>query len=271
MTDKLRHDLPTVTLRSSDGMDYLHEQMRQLTRGVEETVQRLQQREREVLRAEQMAAVGQLAAGVAHELRNPLTAVKMLVQTSREDMEIRGLPAEDLQVIEKEIRRLEQSLQTFLDFARPPRMERHATKIEDIVEEALALTAGRARLQKVNVDFRRPERSITLHADAAQLRQLVVNLILNGFDVMPRGGRILLSLSQDASGQVELEVQDTGPGIDPTLMPRLFEPFVSGKETGLGLGLVLSRRIAEAHGGTLTGVNLPGGGARFVLKMPAAA
>lgn len=266
-TDKLRHELPTVTLRASEGMDYLHEQMTHLMREVEQTVERLQQREHEVLRAEQLAAVGQLAAGVAHELRNPLTAVKMLVQTSREDMETRGLPAEDLHIIEKEIRRLETSLQTFLDFARPPRMQRRCVQMEDIVEEALALTMGRARKQKVTVDFHRANDALELDADPEQLRQLLVNLILNALDSLQGSGHLILQASV-ANGQVELQVRDNGPGIKAELLPRLFEPFASGKETGLGLGLVVSRRIAEAHGGSLEGRNLDQGGACFTLRLP---
>src|SRR5262245_8702713 len=113
--DKLREELPTVTVTRGDGIDYLHSQMQSLVRDIEEVIERLQQRDRELLRAEQMAAVGQLAAGVAHELRNPLTAVKMLVQNSRVELAQRGLPAEDLGIIEQELRRIERSLQSFLD------------------------------------------------------------------------------------------------------------------------------------------------------------
>jgi len=267
-TDKLRHELPTVTLNASEGMDYLHEQMQQLMREVEQTVARLQQREREVLRAEQMAAVGQLAAGVAHELRNPLTAVKMLVQMSREDFEQRGLPAEDLQIIEKEIRRLESSLQTFLDFARPPRMEKRPFDILAVVNEALTLTSGRAKKQNVQVELRPTREAVWIEGDSAQARQLLVNLIMNALDAMPQGGVLQLQAQVNGHEELELQVRDNGPGIAAELLPRLFEPFVSGKETGLGLGLVVSRRIAEAHGGTLIGANLPTGGANFLLRLP---
>src|SRR5262249_30832819 len=147
--DKLREELPTVTITRGGGIDHLHEQMQTLVRNIEHVVERLQQRNQEVLRAEQMAAVGQLAAGVAHELRNPLTAVKMLVQNSREDMHERGLPVEDLRIIEQEIRRLEQRLRAFLDFARPPKMERQHVDLVNLLQSALELIGGRAQQQNV--------------------------------------------------------------------------------------------------------------------------
>jgi signal transduction histidine kinase len=271
---KLRQELPAVIVARGDDMEQLHEQMKGLVRQIEEVVERLQQREREVLRAEQLAAVGQLAAGVAHELRNPLTAVKMLVQASREDLQARGLPAEDLEVIEQEIRRLERSLQTFLDFARPPRTERRSVNLGSVVAEALALVGGRAKKQKVAAAFVPPEPPVWLDADAAQLRQLFVNLMMNSLDAMPQGGRLEAMLAVSGSrgaaggGEVEVCILDTGTGIAQDLLPRLFQPFVSSKETGLGLGLVVSRRIAEAHGGTLDAARRAGGGACLTLRLP---
>jgi two-component system sensor histidine kinase HydH len=267
--DKLKHDLPTVTINQGDGIDYLHDQMQSLLREIEQMVEKLHQREREILRAEQMAAVGQLAAGVAHELRNPLTAVKMLVETSREDLEKRGVPAEDLQIIEHEIRRLEGSLQTFLDFARPPRMERRRLDLAPVLEQALALIGGRAKKQGVQVEFLSSP-PVALDADSEQLRQLLVNLCMNALDVMPTGGTLKVRVRPLPGHLVAVEVCDSGPGISPDIYPRLFTPFVSGKETGLGLGLVLSRRIAEDHGGTLTASNHPDGGACLTLTLPTA-
>jgi signal transduction histidine kinase len=102
------------------------------------------------------------------------------------------------------------------------------------------------------------------------MQQLLVNLALNALDAMPQGGSLDVSLGAPVHDQVELRVRDTGPGIAPALLPRLFEPFVSSKETGLGLGLVVSRRIAESHGGNLWVTNPPHGGACFVLRLPVA-
>jgi signal transduction histidine kinase len=267
-TNKLSQDLPPVAVAEEGDLLLLHDQMQGVVRDIEQVVGQLQQREREVLRAEQLAAVGQLAAGVAHELRNPLTSIKMLVQTGREEIEARGLPADDLDIIELEIRRMEKCLQTFLDFARPPRLERRPLDLAQPVERTLALVAGRARKQHVRTEFTPPEPPVVVDADPEQLQQLLVNLALNALDAMPQGGVLEVGIGTPDRGQVELHVRDTGAGISPELLPRLFKPFVSGKETGLGLGLVISRRIAEGHGGTLHAVNRPEGGACFVLRLP---
>jgi signal transduction histidine kinase len=268
--DKLGYDLPTVTITQGDGITHLHEQMQSVLREIEQMIERLQQREREVLRAEQLAAVGQLAAGVAHELRNPLTAVKMLVEASREDLEARGLPAEDLAIIEQEVRRLERSLQSFLDFARPPRLEWHAVDLGSLIDAALALVGGRARKQQVAVHFVPPTPAVQLQADGAQLRQLLVNVAMNALDAMPQGGRLSVNVQRLTLERpyVEVHVQDSGPGIAEAILPRLFQPFVSGKETGLGLGLVVSRRIANEHGGNLWAMNQLQGGACLILRLP---
>jgi signal transduction histidine kinase len=265
---KLRQPLPTVTLTADGDLQQVNEHMHGVVREIERVVAQLQQREREVLRADQLVAVGQMAAGVAHELRNPLTSIKMLVQANREEAEARGLPAEDLQIIEQEIRRMERCLQTFLDFARPPQPERRPVSLAALVERMLTLVEGRARKQHVTLHFTPPTTPVIVEVDADQIQQLLVNLALNALDAMPQGGSLDVSLGAPVHGQVELRVRDTGPGIAPALLPRLFEPFVSGKETGLGLGLVVSRRIAESHGGNLWVTNPPQGGACFVLRLP---
>jgi two-component system sensor histidine kinase HydH len=267
---KLSQPLPTVILTEGGDLHHVNEQLQGLLRQIERVVEQLQQREREVLRADQMVAVGQMAAGVAHELRNPLTAIKMLVQANREEAEAHGLPAEDLQMIEQEIRRMERCLQTFLDFARPPKPERRPVSLATLVDRTFALVEGRARKQHVTLHFAHPTTPVLVEADADQMQQLLVNLVLNALDAMPRVGSVEVSLGAPVHGQIELRVRDTGPGIAPELLPRLFEPFVSSKETGLGLGLVVSRRIAESHGGNLWVTNPPYGGACFVLRLPVA-
>lgn len=224
---------------------------------------------RSMLRAEELAEVGQIAAGMAHELRNPLTSIKMLVQVDRERAEARGLPADDLFAIEQEIRRMEGRLNAFMDFARPPRSERRLIDLVPVVEETIALVGGRAQKQRVALEFRRPEGPVLAEADAEQIRQLLVNLALNALDVMPRGGVLEFKLGPPVDGQADLHVRDTGPGIAPRHLGRLYEPFFTSKETGLGLGLVVSQRIARDHGGSLRARNRPEGGACFTLRLPA--
>jgi signal transduction histidine kinase len=268
--DKLGQDLPTVTLIEDGDLHGLHHHMKGVVQEIERVVEQLQQRERELIRADQMAAVGQLAAGVAHELRNPLTSIKMLVQKNRRAAGAAGLPADNLKIIEHEIRRMERCLQTFLDFSRPSKPERRLTDLSTLIEHTFGLIEGRARNQQVRLQFNHPVDSSAVEVDADQIQQLLINLALNALDAMPRGGTLTFELAAGSMGHVELRASDTGCGISTTVMPRLFSPFVSGKETGLGLGLVVSRRIAEDHGGSLTANNRPGGGAYFTLRIPAA-
>jgi signal transduction histidine kinase len=192
----------------------------------------------------------------------------MLVQAAQEEDEAGGLTGEDLRVIEGEVRRLERSLQTFLDFARPPKPQRRPVEVVAIVQRVLGLVRGRAEKQRVNVRVEAPPGGLTLTADPDQLQQVFVNLALNALDAMPAGGALTFAVRQHGE-TAEFEVADTGPGVPKAIMPRLFEPFVSGKETGLGLGLVISRRIVEDHGGSLAAANRPAGGASFFLRLPA--
>jgi len=267
-SDLLGQELPAVEWdpaagRPGDGAD-------DLVLRVEQVVQKLHQREREVRRAERLAALGQLAAGVAHEVRNPLAAVILLVETGRRDPTAGGLTDEDLDLIEQELHRIERSLRAFLDYARPPRLEPKACDLADVVRDAAALTRARADQQLVAVRLDLPTTTVPLHADAEQLRQVVLNLLLNAIDVMPNGGEVSVAVAHPDGRCAELTVADGGPGISAQVLPRLFEPFVSGKDTGLGLGLVVSKRIVEDHGGTIRGENRPGGGATFVVRLPAA-
>ncbi|MGH7225328.1 MAG: sensor histidine kinase, partial [Gemmataceae bacterium] len=259
---RLNSELSPLRLDSDSDASAMMRQLQGISDEIERVFARLHQREREVLRAEQLAAVGQVAAGVAHELRNPLTSVKMLVQTGLEGQTPTGLPADDLAIIEKEIRRMEACIQTFLDFARPPSAERRRIDLLAVVRRAIVLLEGRARRQNVVVKTELPSAPIELFIDGEQIHQVLVNLILNALDAMPHGGTLSLRvylLSDPPRAAIRLH--DTGPGIAATIRVRLFEPFVSGKETGLGLGLSICRRLLEAHGGSISGENAPEGGA----------
>jgi signal transduction histidine kinase len=286
---RLNRTLGSVTLEEEGdvaSLPDLHRRVQEIVREIERVINELQQREREVLRAEQLAAVGQVAAGVAHEIRNPLTSIKMLVQTGLEG-QAAGLAAEDLSVIENEVRRMQQCIQVFLDFARPPTPERRDADLTEVLRRALALVEGRARRQKVTMNVEAPTIPLVVRIDPEQIHQVLVNLLLNALDALPHGGvvniQILLNETKNAANGsveaagdvcqsrnhwVEVTIRDSGAGIGPRISRRLFEPFVSSKETGLGLGLSICKRLIEDHGGTIRGGNLAQGGAEFAFTLP---
>jgi signal transduction histidine kinase len=267
---RLKGEIAPVTLEGPHDLADLDKQMQHVIDKIEHVVEQLQQREREILRAEQLAAVGQVAAGVAHELRNPLTSVKMLVQTGLEGPQPAGLPPDDLSVIEHEVRRMEACIQTFLDFARPPSSERRPTDLLGVVRRALSLVEGRARKQRVTIETEMPAAPVDVPIDAEQIHQVLLNLLLNALDALPHGGTIGVTVRGPTADRpaARVNIVDTGAGIAPHIKERLFQPFVSSKETGLGLGLSICQRLIEAHGGAITGDNTLDGGAVFSFTLP---
>jgi signal transduction histidine kinase len=272
---KLSEVVGPITLSAGGGLAELEGTLRKMAWQIGTVVERLQQSQREVLRAEQLAAVGQLAAGMAHEVRNPLMAMKVLVQSAALRPDDAGLTGRDLVVLEEEITRLERLTRTFLDFARPPQLEKRTFDLRGVLEQAVGLVSGRAGHQGVAVACRLPEAPAPVHADMGQVRQVVLNLLLNALDALPNGGTVTVTLSSTAPagdgagrGWLTVAVADCGAGLPPELGEHIFEPFVSTKETGLGLGLSICKRIVEAHGGAITAANRPEGGAEFNVRLP---
>lgn len=179
-----------VTFSHTGDLAEIDTGLRELEQDIEEVVERLQQRETELLRSEQLAKVGQLAAGVAHELRNPLMPMKILVQAALERGDGVGLSGRSLQVIDEEISRLEQSIQGFLDYARPPLPDKAVADLREIVTGTVELVTGRAHQQAVEVQIQLPEKEVLAEVDRGQIRQLLLNLFLNAIDALPSGGTI---------------------------------------------------------------------------------
>jgi signal transduction histidine kinase len=265
---------------SAGELGQLENVVRLISERVEAIVDRLREHERKALAAEQLAAVGQLAAGMAHELRNPLTSMKMLVQgalagsSSDADGALDGwgspgLRGRDLAVLEEEITRLEHLTQSFLDFARPPAPEKRTMDVRPLVEQTLAFVAGRVAAAAARVELVAPPTPVSAPIDPGQFRQVLLNLLLNALDALVGGGVITIVLKCEGDGWLTLQVADTGSGLPAALGERIFDPFTTTKETGAGLGLPICKRIAEVHGGTITAANRPEGGAVFTLRLPA--
>lgn len=227
----------------------------------------LMARHTEALRAQQMATLAQLATGVAHEIRNPLTSIKMLIQVNRSKFASEGLPTDDLVLVEQEIRRMERSVNSLLDYARPEQGERSSFSIQSVIQKTAQLVDGRCGQQGVKLRIDCGNSPITIEGDASQVQQLLLNLALNGLDAMPDGGDLTIRAIA-THDQLELSVIDSGPGIREDMLDQLFVPFSTSKPTGVGLGLGICRRIATSHGGTISGRNRTEGGAVFLLTIP---
>ncbi len=257
-----------VQVVSTDNFAQLDAAAAGLAQRVAQVVERLQSAERDRLRNDQMAALGQLAAGLAHELRNPLTAMKTIVDAARRDPQTESLNARDLAVLDEEIQRLNRSLQSFLDYARPPASAKRRVDLASVVERTRQLLAGRAEQQSIRVVVEPPKTPIEVDADPEQLHQVLLNLLLNAFDAVRRDGQVTIRIQAGQTGCAVVTVADSGSGISQAVRDRLFEPFVSTKESGTGLGLTICRRIVEDHGGQIEAADSPEGGAIVTVTLP---
>jgi len=265
--------LGLVTVTPADDLPALEHQVEAVGQRIRSVLDQLQQTRQQLIRSEQLAAVGQLAAGVAHELRNPLTSVKLLIQTAARRGPSTGLTEKQLWVIQEEIARMENTIQGLLDFARPPVLDRVRHDLRETVQRAVSLIEGRAKQQKVAVRPELPEAAVMVDGDPAQIHQVFVNLLLNGIDAAGRGGvlHVILSQGDTPGGGCRTAFRDSGKGIPEEALQRLFVPFVTTKEQGIGLGLAISQRIVEEHGGTIVAANCAEGGAEFTVTLPTSA
>ncbi|GIW79373.1 MAG: hypothetical protein KatS3mg105_1180 [Gemmatales bacterium] len=269
ISQRLDSNVAAVQVVSDGDLDHLDKNLQQVVGRVQEVAERLQKQQMEILRAQQLAAVGQLAASVAHEVRNPLTSVKMLVEAALRPHNPRPFTQDNLKIVHNEVVRLERTVQGFLDFARPPQLQCSECDLRQILDQAMELVGARARQQYVSISYDPPETPILSKVDASQLRNVFVNLFINALDAMPDGGMLTVRLQTNSDGDIQLDVLDTGKGIPDEMAGRVFTPFASTKPTGTGLGLSICKRIVEEHGGQISAQNLAEGGAQFTIRLPA--
>jgi signal transduction histidine kinase len=242
----------------------------ELEQRVEERTRELREAQEQLVRQEKLAVLGQLASGVGHELRNPLAIINnavyylKLVQPQA-DQKIKDYHA----IIEKETRTAEKIITDLLDFARIKSVDREAVPVSELVERVLN------RLPPpppVTVSLDLPNNLPKLFVDTRQVEQVLGNLVTNACQAMPGGGQLSVigdQLSVNSEQWVRIAVQDTGVGIPPENMKKLFEPLFTTKLKGIGLGLAVSRKLAEANGGRIEVQSEAGKGSTFTLWLPA--
>ena len=250
-----------------------HSQLIGLIHVIRDITQR-RQVEEALQRAEQLKMVGELAAGLAHEIKNPLAGIKGSIQVL---VETAAIAQEDRSLILKavdEIKRIETLLKSLLNFAKPPKLQLMPTDINDLLDKAIALSLKHPSLARnssktINVlkDF--DSELYEIMADPMQLQQVFLNLMFNAIEAMPQGGALAVkTLLDDADNMLRIAISDSGKGMDPLILDQIFLPFFTTKRKGSGLGLSICQRLIDQHEGSISAESAPGKGTVFTLLIP---
>jgi signal transduction histidine kinase len=253
--------------RATERLERSH---RRLTDEVERLRGQLQEKDRELARKERLASLGEMAAGVAHEVRNPLGAIRLYASVLDRDLKSRPESQRLVEKIACAVNTLESLVCDILAFAGHGQGECHTVALSNVLDEVLALAAPQqdALGATVHVDDRL--REMTVHGEDRGLTRALLNLLFNALDAAGADGRVWISAAPAEARFVRISVADDGPGVPPELAGRIFDPFFTTKHTGTGLGLSIVHRIAEAHGGRVEVKDREGGGAVFTLVLPRA-
>lgn len=239
-----------------------------LTSKVEELQKELEEKNRELARKEKLAALGQMAAGIAHEIRNPLGGIELYLSTLARSANIGDREKAVLGKMMKGIVRLNRTVSDLLDYTRDVTPQPRDCGVAEILEESLAILAREIESRKISVDRNYNDRG-HFHVDPDLLQHVFLNIILNAVQAVGEKGRIAVSLDRGADDRLQVTFEDTGKGIPHEVAERMFDPFFTSKSTGIGLGLAIVGNIVKAHNGEIRCGNREQGGAFFTIEIPA--
>ena len=228
--------------------------------------------ERRAIQAERLAEIGSLTGGLAHEIKNPLSTVQLNLQLLREDL-LPENPAYSrlvsrLDTVHRETSRLREILDDFLRYAGRIELDRRPTELNQLLEDLCDFFMPQAQLQRVQLRLRKHPEPVMASVDPKLIKQAVLNLLINGLQAIgDAGGELILALSVNAKNAV-IEVIDTGPGIDPDRVDKIFQAYYTTKKGGTGIGLAMAKRIAEEHDGRIAVRSEVGKGSDFSITIP---
>ena len=233
----------------------------------EEIARRMERLEEQAFQTEKFKAVSTLAAGMAHEIKNPLTAIQTFADFIPERHRDPEFAKKLHEVLTTEAKRMRELVQDLLTFAKPKSPQLKPVDIGPLVASTVSMLSGELLKKQIqwSVDCR--HNGAAIHADPDQLRQVLINLIQNAADAMPAGGQLKIT-TQAVNSHLELTISDTGSGIPPALLPKIFDPFVTTKPDGNGLGLAMVYSIIQAHHGSIRANSHPGHGTFFTVSLP---
>lgn len=242
--------------------------------GLEDSCRKLQQQsdriiavEEQLRRAERLSTLGEMAAVLAHEIRNPLGSIRGTAEILRDDYRPGDPKHEFIEIQIKETERLNHVVEDFLRMARPPAAKMRRCSLREELETIVFLTAATARERKIRLELEPVPDDLLINGDGEKLRQAFLNIVINALQATPENGVVtILATTQDTDCSIFF--RDSGPGIDTATREHIFEPFFTTKPDGTGLGLPITRKIIEAHGGTLEIESAPGKGTSVIVRLP---
>jgi len=264
-------DIMTLRLRErTEEAARLYAEAVQRNKELAEINARLQAAQAQLIQSEKLAAVGQLTAGIVHDVKNPLAVIKGLAEELAEESNLDGFALEGLQTIRESASRANTIVTDLLKFARQSTPEKHRRDMRETIQSVLRLTEYLTRKAKVAVESELPDEPLMAVYDSQQIEQVLINLITNAVQAMPQGGRLWLELRR-SDGEIAIAVQDEGIGIPEENMQKIFDPFFTTKPEGegTGLGLSVSYGIVTQHGGRIEVESQVGAGTTFTVYLPA--
>jgi two-component system, NtrC family, sensor histidine kinase HydH len=234
---------------------------------LEEAYKKLNDTFEQLRHADRLALLGQMSAGISHEIRNPLASIQGAVEILGQAVPTEDPRSEFAQIARKEVARLEKLTTEILQFSRPTPPEKRNTDSAEIIEAACRLVADQARRQKIELIRRIDQPVPTILVDPEQLKQVLINLLINATQAQPGGGQIVVSAKAE-SGEWIISVQDAGSGIPKEKLDRVFDPFFTTKKEGTGLGLSISYQLVKNNGGRIWVTSQPGQGSCFSIAFP---
>lgn len=265
-------DLTAILQAYNDVTERLKRSHESLAREVGRLHEELHEKNKELVRRERLSALGEMAAGVAHEIRNPLGGIGLYVSLLERDLIDRPKELDIVRKMGAGVRNLESIVSDILAFAGDSRPNIQNVKLSGLLSSIVDLLEPQAEVKKVRLVVDRSLEAVEISCDAAQIERALINLLTNALDAVDEGGTVQIHRyhSQEADSFERIVVVDDGPGLPSHLLQRIFNPFFTTKDTGTGLGLAIVHRIAEENGGTVSAGNGQEGGARFVLSIPKA-
>ena len=223
----------------------------------------------EIERSRRLASVGRLAAGVAHEIRNPLSSIKGFATYFKQRYQDVPEDQQTANIMIQEVDRLNRVVSQLLEFARPISISAKPTSFKDLVADSLKLIQQQAQDRQITINTRNSAKVDEINIDPDRINQILLNLYLNAIEAMEPGGKLQIDISDsDENGSLNIQVSDTGKGIDKKDLPKIFDPYFTTKSSGTGLGLAIAHNIVEAMGGTIEVKSEAGKGTAFTLRLP---